>query len=240
MHMPLPVLGLLLVAGLAACNGTDGTGTTAGTGSAAPQPPATTPTTTPTTSDPAAMTPTPSPTPSERAGEPARFATITLGAGCFWCIEAVLEQVEGVIEVESGYMGGDVPNPTYEQVCTGTTNHAEVVKVVFDPKLLPLENLLDWFWRAHDPTTLNRQGADIGTQYRSAVFCESNEQVEAVQRSRDAAQPTFRNPIVTQIARAATFYPAEAYHQDYYRNNPNQGYCRAVIAPKLDKLKLKK
>lgn len=240
MHIPFPLLGLLLVAGLAACNGTEAPGTPAGTGAPAPQPAATTPTTPPTNTDPAAMSSTPSPTPAEGAAEPARFATITLGAGCFWCIEAVLEQVEGVVEVESGYMGGDVPDPTYEQVCTGTTNHAEVVKVVFDPKVLPLEHLLDWFWRAHDPTTLNRQGADIGTQYRSAVFCESNEQVEAVQRSRDAAQPSFRNPIVTQIARASTFYPAEAYHQDYYRNNPNQGYCRAVIAPKLDKLKLKK
>lgn len=186
------------------------------------------------------MKPTDPTAPTPAPAEPPRFETITLGAGCFWCIEAVLEQVEGVVDVESGYMGGDVPNPTYEQVCTGTTNHAEVVKVVFDPKVLALETLLDWFWRAHDPTTLNRQGADIGTQYRSAVFCESNEQVEAVQRSRDAAQPSFRNPIVTQIARASTFYSAEAYHQDYYRNNPNQGYCRAVIAPKLDKLKLKK
>ena len=238
MHLSLPALGLLFLALLAACNGTETPGTPAGTG-ASTAPAAVAPTTPPTT-EPAAMTPTPSTTPSEGAAEPPRFATITLGAGCYWCIEAVLEQVEGVIDVESGYMGGDVPNPTYEQVCSGTTNHAEVVKVVFDPKVLPLENLLDWFWRAHDPTTLNRQGADIGTQYRSAVFCESNEQVEAVQRSRDAAQPAFRNPIVTQIARASTFYPAETYHQDYYRNNPNQGYCRAVIAPKLDKLKLKK
>ena len=166
--------------------------------------------------------------------------TLTLGSGCFWCSEAVLEQVEGVRDVVSGYMGGDTPDPTYKEVCTGRTGHAEVVQVRFDPKVLPLDDLLAWFWKLHDPTTLNRQGADVGTQYRSAIFYHSEAQREAALRSMEAAQADFSDPIVTEITAAGTFYPAEDYHQDYYRANKNQGYCRAVIAPKLDKLDLEK
>ncbi|MDA0373165.1 MAG: peptide-methionine (S)-S-oxide reductase MsrA [Planctomycetota bacterium] len=166
--------------------------------------------------------------------------TITLGAGCFWCIEAVLEQVDGITDVVSGYMGGAVIDPTYEQVCSGTTGHAEVVQVHFDPSRIDRDLLLDWFWQAHDPTTLNRQGNDIGTQYRSAVFYHSEEQRIAAEASRDRAQAKFTSAIVTEITPASTFYSAEAYHQDYYRANKQQGYCRFIIAPKLEKLGLEK
>lgn len=162
----------------------------------------------------------------------------TLGAGCYWCIEAVLEQLDGVKAVESGFMGGHVDNPSYEAVCRGTTGHAEVVKVTFDPAVLPYDELLDWFWRLHDPTTLNRQGADVGTQYRSAIFTHSDAQLDAAERSKDLAQPNFDDPIVTEITPASTFYPAPDYHQEYYVNNKRAGYCRAVIAPKLKKLGL--
>jgi peptide-methionine (S)-S-oxide reductase len=166
--------------------------------------------------------------------------TITLGAGCFWCIEAVLEQVEGISDVVSGYMGGAVINPTYEQICTGTTGHAEVVQVHFDPSRIDRDLLLDWFWQAHDPTTLNRQGNDIGPQYRSAIFYHSEDQRLAAEASRDRAQAKFTSPIVTEISPASTFYAAEEYHQDYYRGNKQQGYCRFIIAPKLEKLGLQK
>lgn len=163
---------------------------------------------------------------------------ITFGAGCFWCVEAVLEQVDGVLDVESGYMGGSLDNPTYKQICTGTTGHAEVVKVRFDPAVLPLQDLLAWFWQLHDPTTLNRQGNDVGTQYRSAIYYTSEEQRLAAEASKDAAQVNFADPIVTEITEASIFWPAEEYHQEYYRNNASQGYCRFVIAPKLKKLEL--
>ncbi|MFT5288374.1 MAG: peptide-methionine (S)-S-oxide reductase [Planctomycetota bacterium] len=166
--------------------------------------------------------------------------TITLGSGCFWCTEAVLEQIEGVRDVVSGYMGGSTLNPSYAEICTGRTGHAEVVQVKFDPKVLPVEHLLAWFWRLHDPTTLNRQGADVGTQYRSAIFYHSETQREAAEVSMRGAQPDFSDPIVTEITEAATFYRGEDKHQDYYRNNSQAGYCRAVIAPKLDKLNLKR
>lgn len=164
----------------------------------------------------------------------------TLGAGCFWCVEAVLLQVEGVTAVQSGYMGGETENPSYQQICTGTTGHAEVVQVSFDPARLSYGDLLGWFWRLHDPTTLNRQGADTGTQYRSAIFYHSDEQRTAAEESKRAAGESgaFRDPIVTEVTAAGTFYPAEDYHQDYYRLNKTQGYCRAVIAPKLGKLGL--
>ncbi len=163
----------------------------------------------------------------------------TLGAGCFWCIEAVLEQVEGVKSVESGYMGGETLDPTYKDICTGRTGHAEVVKVTFDPSALSYAELLDWFWRLHDPTTLNRQGNDRGTQYRSAIFFHSDEQRKIAETSKRDVQPTFSDPIVTEVSAAATFYPAEKYHQGYYFDNTSQGYCQMVIAPKLKKLGLK-
>jgi peptide-methionine (S)-S-oxide reductase len=164
----------------------------------------------------------------------------TFGAGCFWCVEAVLEQLDGVTEVTSGYMGGEKPDPSYEAVCSGTTGHAEVVQVTFDPARISYEELLDFFWRLHDPTTLNRQGADIGTQYRSAIFYHSEAQRAAAAKSMAAAQQQFIDPIVTEITAAGPFYSAEGYHQDYYRQNKNQSYCRVVIRPKLDKLGLEK
>ena len=168
----------------------------------------------------------------------ASAAVVTFGAGCFWCVEAVLEQLDGVLDVESGYMGGDVPDPSYEQVCTGTTGHAEVVQVRFDPARISYRELLEWFWRLHDPTTLNRQGHDVGTQYRSVIFVHDEAQREESAASRDRAQLGFSAPIVTEIEAATAFYPADEHHQDFYRGNKQQGYCRAVIAPKLDKLGL--
>lgn len=167
---------------------------------------------------------------------------VTLGAGCFWCVEAVYQQIDGVTSVVSGYMGGTTKNPTYRQICTGTTGHAEVVQVTFDPDVLPFETLLEWFFRLHDPTTLNRQGADVGTQYRSAIFFHTDEQQRVAQRVRDelTAKGAFHEPIVTEITRASEFYQAEDEHQNYYRDNSEAGYCRVVIRPKLEKLGLKK
>lgn len=164
----------------------------------------------------------------------------TLGAGCYWCVEAVLEQIEGIQDVVSGFMGGKNPNPTYEEVCTGRTGHAEVVQVTFDPSVIPYEHVLAWFWRLHDPTTLNRQGADVGTQYRSVIFYHSEAQRETALKSLEAAQPEFSDPIVTEISPASELYVAKEEHQDYYRANKSQGYCRTVIAPKLEKLNLEK
>jgi peptide-methionine (S)-S-oxide reductase len=166
----------------------------------------------------------------------------TFGAGCFWCVEAVLQQLGGVLDVTSGYMGGSVVDPTYRQICTGTTGHAEVVQVTFDPAVITYQKLLEYFWKLHDPTTLNRQGHDVGTQYRSAIFYHSQAQRELAEESKRAidASGTFDGPIVTEITEAGPFYPAEAYHQDYYRANREQAYCRAVIVPKLDKLGLQK
>jgi peptide-methionine (S)-S-oxide reductase len=165
---------------------------------------------------------------------------ITLGAGCFWCIEAAYKQLDGVQAAVSGYMGGTVVDPTYEQICEGTTGHAEVVQVVFDPKKISAEKIIAWFWDLHDPTTLNRQGADVGTQYRSAIFYHSDAHKAVAEASKKAAQPNFKDPIVTEITKAVTFYPAENYHQDFYfQNKSNNGYCRMVVEPKLKKLKLK-
>ncbi len=166
----------------------------------------------------------------------------TFGAGCFWCVEAVLLQVDGVLGVTSGYMGGDVEEPTYKDVCTGRTGHAEVVQVRFDPAKLRYGDLLAWFWRLHDPTTPNRQGADSGTQYRSVVFFHSEAQREAAVKSKAAEDAAGRHPapIVTEIAPAGPFWPAEGDHQDFYRQNRAHGYCRSVIAPKLEKLGLSK
>lgn len=164
----------------------------------------------------------------------------TLGAGCFWCVEAVLRQLDGVLAVTSGYMGGDTPDPTYEQVCTGGTGHAEVVQVEFDPARIRYRELLEWFFKLHDPTTLNRQGDDVGTQYRSVVFYHSSSQREAAEAMKAAvdASGAFEDPVVTEITEAGVFYPAELYHQDYYRQNKSQPYCRVVIQPKLEKLHL--
>lgn len=167
--------------------------------------------------------------------------TAILGGGCFWCIEAVYERVPGVKKVISGYAGGHVANPTYEQVCTGTTGHAEVARIDFDPAVLSYEKLLEVFFEAHDPTTLNRQGADEGTQYRSVVFYLNEEQHQSALRAKQAAQAHHDDPIVTELAplAPADFYAAENYHQDYFKNHPNQGYCSFVIKPKIKKLQSK-
>ncbi len=182
-----------------------------------------------------AMTETPE-TPT--AATTAKHEVATLGNGCFWCTEAVLEQLDGVIDVESGYTGGDVDNPTYEQICGGATEHAEVVKVTFDPAVISYESLLDWFFRSHDPTTRNRQGNDVGTQYRSAIFFHSKQQHQTALAFMDKIANNWQDPIVTELVPAVKFWPAEAYHQDYFRNNQNQGYCRVVIKTKLAKLGL--
>ena len=162
--------------------------------------------------------------------------SLVLGGGCFWCTEAAYELLPGVKAVVSGYSGGAVDNPTYEEVCSGDTGHAEVVRIDFDLAAVSLETLLDFFWKIHDPTTLNRQGADSGTQYRSAIFYANDAQKKAAEASLARANPGWGGKIVTQIAPLVKFYPAEAYHQDYFRNNPQAGYCRAVIKPKIDKL----
>jgi len=167
---------------------------------------------------------------------PATTESIVLGGGCFWCVEALYETLDGVLATESGYAGGHVPNPTYRQVCTGETGHAEVVRVSFDPTKISLREIIDFFWEAHDPTTLNRQGADVGTQYRSAIYTTSADQRDIALASRDAAAKRFSDPITTEIEPLETFYPAEDYHQDYYENNRNAPYCRFVIAPKLKKI----
>ncbi|GAK51702.1 peptide methionine sulfoxide reductase msrA [Candidatus Moduliflexus flocculans] len=163
----------------------------------------------------------------------------TLGAGCFWCVEAIFQDVRGVEHVVSGYAGGTVANPTYQQVCAGNTGHAEVAQITFDLDVISYNDILYIFWRTHDPTTLNRQGADVGTQYRSVIFYHTDEQrAIAEQSKRDAeAAKIWPNPIVTEIAPLTTFYPAEAYHQNYFRLNPNQPYCRAVIDPKVRKFR---
>lgn len=166
---------------------------------------------------------------------PAGAEAITLGAGCFWCTEAVFEQIPGVLSVTSGYMGGAVKNPTYEQVCTGETGHAEVAQVVYDPKKASLEKILELFWKTHDPTTLNRQGADVGTQYRSAIFFHTDAQKAVAEKSRSEAAKNFIKPIVTEITKASEFYVAEKKHQDFYRLNKRNPYCQRVIAPKLRK-----
>ena len=162
----------------------------------------------------------------------------TFGAGCFWCVEAVFEQLDGVIDVRSGYTGGSTENPTYEDICTGNTGHAEVIQIDFDSTLISYDKLLDIFWKSHDPTTLNHQGADTGTQYRSAIYIHSETQNELARKSKDAADKMklYSDPIVTEISPLAKFYIADNYHQDYYRINKNAPYCQLVIRPKLDKL----
>lgn len=164
--------------------------------------------------------------------------SITLGGGCFWCIEAVFQEIRGVESVISGYAGGHVKNPTYNQVTTGTTGHAEVCQVEFDPAVISLEDILDVFFSAHDPTTLNRQGNDYGPQYRSIILYHTPEQKEIAENAiqRLQGQRIWKKPIVTEVVQLDTFYRAEDYHQNYYRNNPNAGYCRIVIRPKLKKV----
>ena len=164
----------------------------------------------------------------------------TFGAGCFWCVEAVFQELNGVLSVESGYMGGKSPNPTYREVSSGQSGHAEVTQVTFDPTIISFEELLEVLWTTHDPTTLNRQGADVGTQYRSAVFYHNEDQKIKAERSKaEVATLLWTNPIVTEIVPATDFYVAETYHQDYYANNPNAGYCRIVINPKIEKVRSK-
>jgi peptide-methionine (S)-S-oxide reductase len=173
-----------------------------------------------------------------QAGSPGENTTelATFGGGCFWCVEAVFERIPGVRAVISGYAGGRTPDPTYKAVCTGSTGHAEVVQIEFEPDRIRYEELLDLFWQAHDPTTLNRQGADEGTQYRSIILYHDDAQKAAAERSRQKVNSALGQSVVTEIVPLKKFYAAEDYHQDYFRKNPNAPYCVAVINPKLKKL----
>ena len=184
------------------------------------------------------MNATPSPTPDPASQ---KTATATFGGGCFWCMDAVYQYVPGIIKITSGFAGGSTDHPTYEQVCTGRTGHAEVIQITYDPAKVSYNQLLDLFWKAHDPTTLNRQGGDSGTQYRSIILTSSPEEATEAEASKKKAQAQFPDPIVTEIVPLKTFYPAEDYHQDYYQNNKDKNpYCQVVIAPKLKKLGLEK
>jgi peptide-methionine (S)-S-oxide reductase len=168
--------------------------------------------------------------------------TIVLGAGCFWCVEAIYEQIRGVIKVESGYAGGQTINPTYEEVCSGASNHIEVCKITYDPQQITFQDLLTVFWEMHDPTTPNRQGNDIGTQYQSVIFCNNETEMKQALEQKAAlnAAKKFSNPIVTSIRKMEPFYKAENYHQNYFNNNSTQPYCKFVIQPKLEKFKKSK
>lgn len=166
--------------------------------------------------------------------------TATFGTGCFWCTEAIFEQLKGVLKVTSGYSGGQVKNPTYQQVTTGETGHAECVQIIYEPEKISFDELLEVFWQVHDPTSLNRQGADVGTQYRSAIFYHNDTQKQKAEQYKNELNNSgaFKNPVVTEIAVASPFYTAENYHQEYYQNNKNSNpYCAMVIRPKLDKFK---
>ena len=167
------------------------------------------------------------------------YEEAVFGAGCFWCVEAIYQRVSGVVAVESGYAGGHIVNPTYQQIITGRTGHAEVTKVTFDPKVLSYELLLEVFWHTHDPTTLNRQGADVGPQYRSAIFYMTDEQrdiaLQSLRKTNDSG--LWSNPIVTEVTPITNYSKAEDYHQNYFNNNPNAGYCSVIIAPKIAKFK---
>ncbi len=169
----------------------------------------------------------------------AQHQTITLGGGCFWCTEAVYVKVKGIVDVESGYTNGQVVRPSYEQVCTGRTGHAEVVKLVFDPELISLREILEIFFVIHDPTTLNAQGNDHGTQYRSGIYFSSPDQQQVANEvvAELGASGTYRSPIVTEVLPLSNYWPAEDYHQDYFARNPHQGYCMAVAAPKVAKFR---
>jgi peptide-methionine (S)-S-oxide reductase len=166
-----------------------------------------------------------------------RLNLATFGSGCFWCSEAIFERVKGVSKVVSGYTGGNIPNPTYEAVCSGKTGHAEVIQITYDHKIVSYDELLEIFWKTHDPTTLNRQGADVGTQYRSVIFYNDEDQKKKVENYKAELNKAgiWKDPIVTEISSLKKFYPAEKYHQDYYEQNPNQGYCSFVITPKIEK-----
>jgi len=166
------------------------------------------------------------------------MARIVFGAGCFWCSEAVMQELEGVTSVKPGYAGGDTENPSYEQVVGGNTGHAEVVSVEYDESLVELETLLKAFFVTHDPTSLNRQGADVGTQYRSSIYYETDDQKQTVEEYVKTVEDTIDEQIVTEVAPLDTFYEAESYHHNYFKNNPEQGYCQVVIAPKLSKLRV--
>lgn len=163
----------------------------------------------------------------------------TFGAGCFWCVEAVFQELQGVESVKPGYMGGKTDNPTYKEVCSGTTGHAEVAQIAYDPEKISFDKLLEVFWYTHDPTTLNRQGADVGTQYRSVIFYHNEEQKKKAELYLKKLEElnVFTKPIVTEISESSKFYLAEDYHNDYYSNNPDQGYCRMVIKPKVEKFR---
>lgn len=168
----------------------------------------------------------------------AQTETATLGGGCFWCVEAVYQRVKGIESVKPGYAGGQVKNPTYKEICTGKTGHAEVAQIIFDKKIITFKQILNVFWQSHDPTTLNRQGNDVGTQYRSVIFYHNNEQKEIAEESKEYADKSdyWENPIVTEITMLNNYTDAEDYHDNYYDNNPNQPYCLFVIRPKLNKL----
>jgi peptide-methionine (S)-S-oxide reductase len=161
--------------------------------------------------------------------------TAVVGGGCFWCTEALYHNVPGVLSVTAGYAGGTTKDPTYEEVCTGRTGHAEVIQIAYDPSKISYGKIIDLFWQAHDPTTLNRQGADTGTQYRSIILYQTDEERTIAEHSKAAAQKDFKDPIVTEIKPLEKFYPAEGYHQNFYENNPNYPYSEAVIEPKLEK-----
>jgi peptide-methionine (S)-S-oxide reductase len=179
------------------------------------------------------------PSPASSPSTPPASATAVFGGGCFWCMEAVFQNLPGITKITSGFAGGTTPNPTYDQVCTGRTGHAEVLQITYDPAKVTYNQLLDLFWRAHDPTTLNRQGADSGTQYRSIILTPSPEQASEAEASKKKAAAQFPDPIVTEIKPLTAFYPAEKYHQNYYNENKNVNpYCQIVIAPKLKKLGL--
>jgi peptide-methionine (S)-S-oxide reductase len=177
---------------------------------------------------------------SSNESEPSRQSTTalaTLGSGCFWCTEAIFQRTKGVVKVVSGYSGGWVKNPTYKQVCEGTTGHAECVQITYNPQEITYDEILEIFWKTHDPTTLNRQGNDVGTQYRSVIFYHNDEQKRIAENYKRELNEikAWSNPIVTEITAATTFYPAEDYHQNYFNNNPGQGYCAFVIRPKVEK-----
>lgn len=174
---------------------------------------------------------------STATAKPEKTETLVLGGGCFWCLEGAYEIVPGVVDVESGYAGGHVKHPTYEQVCGKHTGHAEVVKITYDPAQVSLERLFELFWVVHDPTTLNRQGADTGPQYRSIILYTNEAQKTAAEKAIAAAQPNFPNKIVTEVVPLKEYYVAEDYHQDYFRKNPTAGYCQAVVRKKVDKVK---